>query len=120
MSDPRRSGSGTASGGWQRGSLTPYITVVSHPRGFGGGEERRLEDVSKSRFFSDLSRHAAPRAVRGVRVLGASRSVDRGEHCSRVCVPPAALLLSAVAGAAVVLSLWAARRVRGAVAATLG
>ncbi len=27
VSDPLRSGSGTASGGWQRGSLTPHITV---------------------------------------------------------------------------------------------
>ena len=34
VSDPRRSGAGTASGGWQRGSLTPHITAISHPRGF--------------------------------------------------------------------------------------
>jgi hypothetical protein len=42
VSDPGRSGPGTASGGWQRGSLPPHITLISHPRGLGGGEERRL------------------------------------------------------------------------------
>jgi hypothetical protein len=99
VSDPRRSGSGTASGGWQRGSLTPHITVVSHRRGFGGGEERRLEDVSKSRFFSDLSRHAAARAVRGVRVDRCLALGGQGEHCSRVCVPPPRHTLSRIVDA---------------------
>jgi hypothetical protein len=28
--------------GWQRGSLTPHITLTFHPRGLRGGEERRL------------------------------------------------------------------------------
>jgi hypothetical protein len=43
VSDPRRSGSGTASGGWQRGSLTPHITLIPQPRGFRGGKDRRLD-----------------------------------------------------------------------------
>jgi hypothetical protein len=91
VSDRRPSGPGTASGGWQRGSLTPHITIVSNPPGFGGGEDRRLDrrhGVSNYLFFNDLSRHVASGAVRGpLRHRGVVRGGE-GEHCSRVCVPP--------------------------------
>ena len=107
VSDPRRSGPGTASGGWQRGSLTPHITLISHPRGFGGGEERRLDHqhgASRSRG-SSMTCHATPplELVRGVRVHRCLPLGGQGEHCSRVCVPPPAPPLSAPGGAAVVL-----------------
>ena len=42
VSDPRRSGLGTASGGWQRGSLTPHVTLISHPRGFEAAKSAAL------------------------------------------------------------------------------
>jgi hypothetical protein len=36
------SGPGTASGGWQRGSLTPHVTLISHPRGFEAAKSAAL------------------------------------------------------------------------------
>ncbi len=107
VSDPRRSGPGTASGGWQRGSLTPHTTLISHPRGLGGGEERRLDHqhgTSGSRG-SSMTCHATPAAesFRSVRMHRCLPLRGQGEHCSRVCVPPPAPPLSAPGGAAVVL-----------------
>ena len=82
VSDPRRSGPGTASGGWQRGSLTPHTTFISHPRGLGGGEERRLDHqhgAFRSRG-SSMTCHATPalESFAACVCIGASRSVDRG------------------------------------------
>jgi hypothetical protein len=89
-----------------------------------GGEERRLghqHRASRSRG-SSMTCHATPalESFAACVCIGASRSVDSGDHCSRVCGPPPAPLLSAPGGAAVVLFRWAAKPVRGAVAAMRG
>jgi hypothetical protein len=82
VSDPRRSGPGTDSGGWQRGSLTPHITLISHPRGFGGGEERRLDHqqrASRSPRCSMTCQATPPLELfAACSCMGASRSIDRG------------------------------------------
>jgi len=90
VSDSRRSGSGTA-GGWQLGSLTPHIILLSHPRGCGGGEERRLDHPHRAfrNRGSSMTCHATPplKLFAAGACFGASRSVDRGRLLPRLWSP---------------------------------
>ena len=99
VSDPHPNGSGAASGGWQRGSLTPQLAVHHHPRGFGGGEERRLDHqhVASRSLGSSVTcqGHANPGAVRGVQVhKRLPLSGQGGTLLPRLCSPSHAPLLS--------------------------
>jgi hypothetical protein len=90
VSDPGRSAPGTASGGWQRGSLTPHARSSFIRAASEAAKSAALivgAGVSNYLFFNDLSWHVASGAVHGPRRHPFVVRRGEGEHCSRVCVP---------------------------------
>jgi hypothetical protein len=93
VSDPRFSGRRTSTGGWQRGSLTPYASITasdSRADCDARGTKRRPFHPGRSRSLAKTStnRSEVNHAHAAARFDGEPRA-QKGEHSSRVCVPPA-------------------------------
>ena len=91
VSDPRFSGRRTSTGGWQRGSLTPRLSLHCGRQRADcdtGGTERRRRGRTKPPHCEGPRRPVAPSAWMDLGAHALVNSVSGGEHCSRVNVPP--------------------------------